>query len=152
MRPLLVTRARPRLGLRRWPGSPAAVVAAVAALSIGSAARAQSCSFNPNQPGTVSFGTIDPTQNTPRTFAITVNYKCTGGANATFAITGGNDAGPGVYRLQNTTQSMQFMSYSITTADNPGTKITLTGLLVAADYRDAWPGTYSDSLRIDVFP
>lgn len=152
MRPLRVTRARPYCDDHRRHCLPAAFAAVVLALSIGAPARAQSCSYNPNQPGTASFGTIDPTQNTPRTFTITINYKCTGAANATFTITGANDAGPGVYRLQNTAQSTQFMSYSITTANEPGTKITLNGLLVAANYQNAWPGTYTDTLSVVVFP
>lgn len=152
MRPLLIFPAQARFGDRRWFRSRVAVATAAAALSIGTAARAQSCSYNPNQPGSASFGTIDPTQNTPRTFTITLNYRCSGGANATFKVEGANDAGPGVYRLQNSGQPSQFMSYSVTTANDPGTKITLTGLLVAADYQNAWPGAYGDTLRVTVFP
>ena len=113
---------------------------------------AQSCSFNPSQPNTASFGTINPTLTTPRTFSITVNYKCTGGATAVFTISGANDSGPGAYRMQNTQQPTRFLPYSIATVNEPGSKITLNGLLVAADYQNAWVGSYTDTLTVLVLP
>ena len=113
---------------------------------------AQTCTFNPGQPNTASFGTIDPSLNTTMTFSLTVNYKCTGGASATFTITGANDSGPGAYRLRNTTQPTQYMTYSVSTVDVPGTKITLNGQLVAANYKNAYVGAYSDTLSVLVLP
>ena len=89
---------------------------------------------------------------TTMTFSVTLNYKCTSGATASFTITGANDTGPGAYRLQNQTQATQYMAYSITTASVPGTKITLNGQLVAASYRDAYVGNYVDTLNVVVLP
>ena len=86
------------------------------------------------------------------TFSITVNYRCTGGANAAFIITGANDTGPGAYRLRNVAQPAQYMAYSVSTVSLPGTRITLIGQLVAANYRDAWVGSYSDTLSVLVLP
>ena len=113
---------------------------------------AQTCSFNNSQPNTGAFGTVNPSLNTTYTFTLTVNYRCTGGANAVFTITGANDTGPGAYRMRNTEQPTQYMAYSISTVDAPGTKITINGQLVAAQYGNAWVGSYSDTLSVLVLP
>ncbi|MEP7329742.1 MAG: hypothetical protein ABI777_11060 [Betaproteobacteria bacterium] len=115
-------------------------------------ASGQTCTYNAGQPNTASFGTIDPTLSVTKVFSLTINYKCTGGANASFTITGANDTGPGAYRLRHVTQLTQFMNYTITTADLPGTKIVLNGQLVAADYQDAYVGSYADILNVLVLP
>ncbi|HKE41484.1 MAG TPA: spore coat protein U domain-containing protein [Casimicrobiaceae bacterium] len=120
-------------------------------LTASMSALGQTCSFNPNQPGSASFGAIDPTLLTPATFSVTVNYKCTGSAAATFTIMGLNDSGPGAYRLKHVTQN-QFMPYSISTVNVPGTKITFNGQIVATDYQNAYVGNYSDTLTITIFP
>lgn len=132
---------------------PIALRAVVFALALGAAAPAmgQTCSFRANQPGSVSFGTIDPTLITPATFSVKVNYRCTGGANATFTIAGLNDSGPGAYRLKHITQT-QYMAYSISTVNAPGTSITLNGQIVATDYQNAYVGDYSDTLTVTIFP
>ena len=77
-----------------------------------------------------------------------MNYKCTASAKAFFTITGANDTGPGAYRLQNQTQPTQYMAYTITTVNVPGTKITLNGQLVAANYQNAYVGNYADTLSV----
>jgi hypothetical protein len=123
------------------------------ALCAAAPALGQTCTFNANQPNSVSFGTIDPRLVTPATFAITINYKCTGSANATFNLAGQNDTGPGLYRLKHTTQvPSQYMNYSVSLANVPGTKVTLNGLLVFTDYQNAYAGNYSDSLTLSIFP
>lgn len=128
--------------------------AAACALLLGMVAPAvgQTCSYNPGQPNVTGFGTINPTLTATATFSITVNYKCTGGANASFTITGANDTGPGAYRLRHVTQSSQYMAYSITATNSPGTKLTLNGQLVAANYQNAWAGNYTDTLNVLVLP
>jgi hypothetical protein len=122
------------------------------ALCIAAPAVAQTCTFNAAQPNTTSFGVIDPSLATTMTFSVTLNYKCTGSATASFTITGANDTGPGAYRLQNQTQATQYMAYSITTVDVPGTKITLNGQLLAANYQNAYVGNYVDTLNVVVLP
>ena len=99
----------------------------------------------------MSFGTINPTGNTTATFSVTLNYKCTGSASALFTISGANDSGPGAYRLKHLTQ-VQYMNYSIVTVNAPGTKITVTGQIVATDYQNAYVGDYSDTLTVTVLP
>ena len=141
---------RPRRRFARCPTAFGAVLFALALCAL-SQASAQTCSFNPNQPGSTSFGTIDPTLTTPAIFSVTVNYKCTGSANATFTITGLNDSGPSAYRLKHITQT-QYMAYSVSTVITPGTKITLNGQIVATDYQNAYVGDYSDTLTITIFP
>jgi len=124
------------------------------ALSLAVAAASalgQTCTLNNNQPGSVSFGAIDPTLTTPATFSVILNFKCTGSANATFNISGQNDTGPGAYRLQNLTQP-QYLPYSITTVVIPGTKITLNGQVVASDYQNAYAGNYADQLTVTILP
>lgn len=115
-------------------------------------ASGQTCTYNAGQPNTANFGTIDPTLAVTKVFSLTINYKCTGGANASFTITGANDTGPGAYRLRNVTQLTQYMNYTITIVDVAGTKVTLNGQLVAADYQDAYVGSYVDTLNVLVLP
>jgi hypothetical protein len=131
-----------------------AVLAALAVWVVSAApdALAQTCSFNTGQPTTTSFGAIDPAGSTPVTFTITINYKCTGGATAVLTVTGANDTGPGAYRLKNLAAPTQFMPYTIATTNLPGTKITLDGTIVAANYRNAWVSNYSDTLTVLVLP
>lgn len=113
----------------------------------------QTCTFNANQAPSVNFGTIDPTLVTTATFSVTVNFKCTGSANATFIIIGLNDSGPGAYRLKHNTQiPAQYMPYSVSTVIVPGTKITLNGQIVPSNYQNAYVGNYSDSLTITILP
>jgi spore coat protein U-like protein len=132
----------------------AALRAALFAIVLGAAgtAAAQTCTFNANQPTTAGFGAINPAGVTPATFTITVNYKCTGNATATFTITGANDSGPGAYRLRNTGNPTQYMAYTIATTNVPGTKITLDGTIVAASYQNAYVGNYADTLTVLVLP
>jgi hypothetical protein len=127
------------------------IAASLFALAAASPALGQTCTFNNNQPGSVSFGTIDPTLSTPVTFSVILNFKCTGSANASFTITGQNDTGPGAYRLQNLSQP-QFLPYSISTVVIPGTKITLNGQIVASDYQNAYVGNYADQLTVTILP
>jgi len=132
-----------------------ALRAILLAIVLGAAipALGQTCIFNTGQPASVNFGTINPTLVTTATFSVTVNFKCTGSANATFIIVGLNDSGPGAYRLKHNTQiPAQYMSYSVSTAIVPGTKITLNGQIVASNYQNAYVGNYSDSLTITILP
>jgi hypothetical protein len=122
------------------------------ALCIAAPALGQTCIFNAGQPNTASFGVIDPSLATTMTFNITINYKCTGGATAFFTITGANDTGPGAYRLQNQTLGTQYMPYTVSTVNIPGTKITLIGQLVAANYQNAYVGNYADTLSVLISP
>ncbi len=142
------------LGTRSVTASAAArcFAALVFALCMAAPAAAQTCTFNSGQPNSASFGAIDPTLAATMTFSVTVNYKCTGGANAMFTITGAHDTGPGAYRLQNQTQATQYMAYTVNTTIIPGTKITLTGQLVAANYQNAYVGNYADTLNVVISP
>lgn len=137
---------------RRAPLLAALVLALALLLGASAPVLGQTCTFNANQPNTASFGVIDPLLSTTATFSVIINYKCTGSANASFTITGANDTGPGAYRLRHLTQTTQYMAYSITTADSPGTKITLNGQLVAANYQNAYAGNYADTLSVLVLP
>ena len=110
------------------------------------------CIFNfPNTPDTVSFGTIDPSLNTTYTFTVSVNFTCVL-SGSTFTITGLNDTGPAAFRLKHVTQvPSQYMPYTVT-ATNTATKLTLNGQLVAADYKNAYGGSYSDTLTVLLTP
>jgi hypothetical protein len=110
------------------------------------------CIFNfPNTPDTVSFGTIDPSLNTTYTFTVSVNFTCVL-SSSTFTITGLNDTGPAAFRLKHVTQvPSQYMPYTVT-ASNTATRLTLNGQLVAADYKNAYGGSYSDTLTVLLTP
>jgi hypothetical protein len=125
---------------------------AALALCCATPAFGQTCNFRANQPTTASFGAINPSLATTMTFSVVLRYSCTGGATASFTITGAHDTGPGAYRLQNQTQTTQFMPYSVTTVNLPGNRITLNGQLVAANYRNAYVGNYADTLTVVVLP
>ena len=135
---------------RGWPGLLRTILFALVLLA-AVPAFGQTCDFNANQPGSTSFGTINPTGSTTATFSVTLNYKCTGGASASFVISGANDSGPGAYRLKHLTQ-LEYMNYSISTVNITGTKITLNGQIVATDYQNAFVGDYSDTLTVTVLP
>src|SRR5260221_4378293 len=130
------------LGMARATAGAAArcIAALVFAPCIAVPAAAQTCTFNANQPNTANFGVIDPSLVVTKTFSLTVNYKCTGGASASFTLTGVNDTGPGAYRLPNQTLGTQYMAYTVSMVNVPGTKITLNGQLVAANYQNAYVG------------
>ena len=113
---------------------------------------AQTCIFNVGQPNVANFGAVDPSLSTTYTWSLTINYKCTSAATAFFTITGANDTGPGAYQLRNVSQPTQYMAYTITAVDVPGTKITLTGQLVAANYQAAYVGNYTDTLSVLLLP
>ena len=122
------------------------------ALCMAAPAAAQTCNFSASQPNTASFGAIDPSLVVTKTFSVTLNFKCTGSANATFTITGANDTGPGAYRLQNQTLGTQYMAYTVSIVNAPGTKITLNGQLIAANYQNAYVGNYADTLNVLISP
>ncbi len=147
----MIRSRRTRAALRKRTAA-AHAVALVLLLGATAPVLGQTCTFNANQPNTASFGVIDPLLSTTATFSVIINYKCTGNANASFTITGANDTGPGAYRLRHLTQTSQYMAYSITTADAPGTKIVLNGQLVAANYQNAYTGSYADTLNVLVLP
>ena len=142
--------AWPRRGRERGHGLrlPALVLACLAA----GPALGQTCTINAGEPNVASFGTIDPSLATTRTFSLTLNYKCTGGATASFSFTGANDTGPGAFRLRNVTLPTQYMAYSVGTVNIPGTKITLNGQLIAANYQNAYVGSYADTLTVLLLP
>jgi hypothetical protein len=125
---------------------------AVVVLSWGVPAAAQTCIFNAGQPNVASFGSVDPSLSTTYTFSVTINFKCTASAEAFFTITGASDTGPGAYRLRNLAQPTQYMAYTVSTVIVPGTRIVLLGQLVAANYRDAYVGSYSDTLSVLILP
>jgi hypothetical protein len=127
----------------------------LAALALGaaiSASAAPNCDFKAAQPGTASFGAIDPRLATTATFNVVLLIKCTGGGVAVFTITGLNDTGPGAYRLKHNTVAGEYMAYTVSTVVVPGTSITLTGQLLATTYQNAYFGNYSDTLTVLVTP
>ena len=139
--------------LLRAPDVRAASRAILLVLALATAGSASClCIFNfPNSPDTVSFGSIDPSLNTTYTFTVSVNFTCVL-SGPTFTITGLNDTGPNAFRLKHVTQvPSQYMPYTVT-ATNTATKLTLNGQLVAADYKNAYGGSYSDTLTVLLTP
>jgi hypothetical protein len=127
-------------------------VLVVFVLSWAATLAAQTCTFNAGQPNAGSFGTVNPSLGTTYTFSLTVNFKCTANADALFTITGANDTGPGAYRLRNLANPTEYMAYSVSTTIVPGTRINFLGQLVPANYRDAYVGSYSDTLSVLILP
>jgi hypothetical protein len=139
--------------LLRAPALSVALRATLLVLALVTAGMARClCIFNlPNNPDTASFGTIDPSLNTTYTFTVSVNFTCAL-SSPTFTITGLNDTGPGAFRLKHVTQvPSQYMSYTVTTT-NTASSVTFTGHLVAANYKNAYVGSYSDTLTVMLTP
>jgi hypothetical protein len=113
-------------------------------------AEAQVCTFNTGQPGSVSFGVIDPSANTPAAFSVSIRFNCLLLPIPIFTITGQNDLA-GIHRLKHATL-LQYMPYSVSTVVTGGNTLTLNGQIAVIDFRNAYGGAYADSLTILVLP
>ena len=111
----------------------------------------------------LNFGSLDPANSSDATINTTITFRCGGSApNATFFIGqdyGLHETGPGANRMQNTTVLTEYLPYTITL--NPLTNtvpknvvqtLTISGSIIASDYKNAYIGSYSDTVVISIAP
>ncbi len=120
------------------------------------------CKFN-TKTSALDFGNLDPGSASNVTAVTTIGFKCVGSAPmATFLITqddGLNETGPGNNRMQHATVLTEFLPYTLslsptsaTVPKNSPQTLTVTGTVIAADYQNAFIGSYADSVVITIDP
>jgi spore coat protein U-like protein len=123
-------------------------------------------------PGTLDFGTIDPSGLSNATATQTFVMKCTNGTTSTAATdggaTGGLHNGGGFKRMQHSATATAFLPYAITYSNDTGLvgtgfgaggatqTVTINGTVLVADYAGALATTgaqvYTDTVTITVNP
>jgi spore coat protein U-like protein len=121
------------------------------------------CTFN-STTVTLSFGNLDPGNSVDKNANTTLIFTCNGNGNnlITFSITydsGLYESGPNAPRMRNTTQTTEYLPYSLTLNPTSGsvpkktnTSLAISGTVRGVDYQDAYPGNYSDSVIISTVP
>lgn len=112
----------------------------------------------------LSFGTLDPAVAVLVTVSTTMTFNCKGKDNPVFyTIThdnGLNSIAPGATRMINSAAvPVQYLPYTFTLLPSSGsvpknvnTLLTIQGTIAAADYVNAVPGAYVDTVVITVNP
>lgn len=121
-------------------------------------------------PGTLDFGTIDPSGALNATATATFTMKCSNGTTSTAATdggaTGGLNASGGFKRMQHSATATAFLPYAITYSNDvgfaglgfagAGQTVTINGAITPAQYNPALATTgaqvYADTVTITVNP
>lgn len=122
------------------------------------------CKFSGTTTAALNFNTINPALPGPATATpASLVVRCAGSAPmATFAIAtndGAHSPATGVRRMRHLTDLTQYLPYSLavsptsaTVPKNTDFTVAITGTVLAADYRDALVGSYSDTVAVTVSP
>ena len=116
----------------------------------GGAAHA-ACNFRQPLNNDVPVGDISPAQTGNVVTRIRLRYQCTRGDTPVFSLTGASDIGPGLHRMRNLTTPSEYLPYQTTTRVN-ARRLVVIVRVIEADYRDAWVGSYEDTLTVTVLP
>lgn len=112
----------------------------------------------------LNFGILDPSNPIPVTVSTTMTFNCKGKDNpAAYSITrndGLNSVVPGATRMINSAAApVQYLPYTFTLLPSSGsvpknvdTLLTIQGTVIAADYVNAVPGAYTDTVVITINP
>ena len=118
------------------------------------------CRFN-SATSSLNLGNLDPANPIDVTLTATVGFVCRGSANpATFfnSDDGGlyNSGGP---RMRHTTALTEFLPYSLTLSPvtatvpkNVSQTLTITGKVLGSNYKNAYTGSYNDTVVISIVP
>jgi spore coat protein U-like protein len=120
-----------------------------------------SCSFLTSA-STLNVGTIDPAGTAARSANANIRIRCTGsGLFAMWGITNDNGLhglGSNALRMRHATVPGEYMGYGLSYPQSgtifwffPQT-ITVTATVAAADYQNARPGAYSDTVVLSLLP
>jgi hypothetical protein len=120
------------------------------------------CSFRAGTVGLLSLPAIDPSQATTYSTTGTLRIRCAGAAGiASYGISNNNGlygAGPTSLRMRHSTQTTQFLNYSLsypatgTTPKNVVTTLTITASVTQSAYQNAVPGSYQDTVVLTISP
>ena len=105
---------------------------------------------------------IDPAGSTAATASINLSVRCTGSA-ATANWSLASDSGlygpsPAALLMRHATDAAEFLPYSLSfpgsgsVAKNVWQSLTVTATVAAADYQNARPGAYSDTVVLSLLP
>jgi hypothetical protein len=122
------------------------------ALTLAAGSVHAACDFRPPLANNVALGVISPVQAGNVVASITLRYSCTVADQPGFSLSGVNDTGPGLHRMRNLTKTNAYLPYRVTIAIANGNRLTVDITVTEADYRDAWIGSYEDTLTLTVTP
>jgi spore coat protein U-like protein len=104
-----------------------------------------------------------PVNTTDAIATSTARIRCVGGPDSAYPLTPLFSDNNGLYglgsqhRMRNTVNSTEYLPYSITYSfiavnKNAPASITITGIVRAIDYQNAWVGSYSDTVTVTINP
>jgi spore coat protein U-like protein len=121
------------------------------------------CRFNSSAVN-LSFGSLDPSNPVDKNTTTTLMFRCQANGNnlVTFSITdddGLYETGPSSPRMRHTSQTTEYLPYSLTLNPPAGSvpkvtdiPLTISGTVRGVDYENALPGNYSDRVIISIVP
>lgn len=134
-----------------------------ATVSVGATVLSKNnCKFKAPGAATLAFGNINPASNANATATATLTLRC-GGASpmVTYALnhdSGLHKTGVNANRLKHTTLN-EFLAYTLTLTAASGSipknaekVITLTGTMTPANFQNATPGAYADTIVLTLSP
>lgn len=105
---------------------------------------------------------IDPASGAAATASTSVSVRCTGSAaTANWSMTSDNGlygSSPSALRMRHGTDATQFLPYSLafpasgTVAKNVWQALSLSATVLPADFQNASPGAYSDTVVLSLLP
>ena len=138
--------------------------AQAAVVSVSATVTSNSWCFFTSNNSTLNFGNIDPASPADVTASTNINFYCLGSFRtpAVFYISqdgGLYKTGPGANRMRNTTVATEYLPYSLflnpVTASVPNWSLqalTITGVVKASDFQNAYVGNYSDTVAVSILP
>ena len=121
------------------------------------------CRFN-SSTSALNFGSLDPANPIDKIATTTIIFRCQANGNAliTFFVTD-NDGlyktGPDTPRMRHTTQTSEYLPYTLTYNPSSGSvpkvtdqNLTVSGTVRGNDYQDAYAGNYSDTVTLSINP
>jgi hypothetical protein len=120
------------------------------------------CSFNTgSQTATLGFPAIDPSSSSNVTASVNLSIRCTGSGNPVVYSIASNDGlhklGPGQPQMADT-GAAHLLAYTLNTPlsgsvpKNTDSNVTITGTITRAQFANAVPASYTDSVVLTVSP
>lgn len=140
-------------GISTRPGKKTAIHCGLffVALTFAANCAQAACDFRPPLTNSVPFGAISPAQTGNVVTSISLRIRCGRRDRPAFSFSGLYDTGPGLHRMRNLTVPSAYLDYRIS-SNEQANRLTVNLTVSEADYRDAWVGSYEDTLTITVTP
>ena len=112
----------------------------------------------------LAFGDLNPASTGPAPGGTSIQFWCLGnfGTGTVYVVQAGNGLyplGPGQRQMRHATLAAERMQYALTLTPTTGTlnwlatqTITINGSIPAAEFQNARPGAYSDTVVIELTP